>query len=63
MKRNLSITAISSVLFAVFSTSPVLAESLRVATFNVSMDATNYTAKNEQVKSDALVNALRSNHQ
>lgn len=27
------------------------------------MDATNYTAKNEQVKSDALVNALRSNHQ
>ena len=63
MKRNLSITAISSVLFAVFSTSPVLAESLRVATFNVSMDATNYTAKNEQVKSDALVNALRSDHQ
>ncbi|WP_413402048.1 endonuclease/exonuclease/phosphatase family protein [Pseudoalteromonas sp. KJ71-7] len=63
MKRNLSITAISSVLFAVFSSSPVQAESLRVATFNVSMDATNYTAKNEQVKSDALVNALRSNHQ
>jgi endonuclease/exonuclease/phosphatase family metal-dependent hydrolase len=63
MKRNLSITAISSVLFAVFSSSPVLAESLRVATFNVSMDATNYTAKNEQVKSDALVKALRSNHQ
>ena len=38
-------------------------ESIRVATFNVSMDATNYTAKGEPIKSDALVKALTSNTQ
>jgi len=38
-------------------------DTIRVATFNVSMDATNYTAKGEPIKSDALVKALTSNTQ
>ncbi|WP_024607195.1 endonuclease/exonuclease/phosphatase family protein [Pseudoalteromonas sp. TAB23] len=46
-----------------FSNSAFASDSLRVATFNVSMDATNHTPKGEQVKSDALVNALKANHQ
>ncbi|MDC3211163.1 endonuclease/exonuclease/phosphatase family protein [Pseudoalteromonas distincta] len=48
---------------ALFSLNTFASESLRVATFNVSMDATNHTPKGEQVKSDALVNALKANHQ
>ncbi|MEL0656714.1 endonuclease/exonuclease/phosphatase family protein [Pseudoalteromonas issachenkonii] len=48
---------------ALFSLNAFASESLRVATFNVSMDATNHTPKGEQVKSDALVNALKTNHQ
>ncbi|WP_166114216.1 endonuclease/exonuclease/phosphatase family protein [Pseudoalteromonas sp. Z9A5] len=48
---------------ASFSISAFASDSLRVATFNVSMDATNHTPKGEQVKSDALVNALKSNNQ
>jgi endonuclease/exonuclease/phosphatase family metal-dependent hydrolase len=46
-----------------FSNSAFASDSLRVATFNVSMDATNHTPKGEQVKSDALINALKANHQ
>jgi len=48
---------------ALFSLNTFASESLRVATFNVSMDATNHTPKGEQVKCDALVNALKANHQ
>ncbi|MGS0535718.1 endonuclease/exonuclease/phosphatase family protein [Pseudoalteromonas sp. SaAl2] len=39
------------------------AGNIRVATFNVSMDATNYTAQGESVNPNALVNALKSDHQ
>ncbi|MFT4953042.1 MAG: endonuclease/exonuclease/phosphatase family metal-dependent hydrolase, partial [Pseudoalteromonas tetraodonis] len=63
MRHDLGIKIIGGFLLSLVSASYVHAESLRVATFNVSMDATNYTAKNEKVKSDALVNALRSDHQ
>lgn len=63
MRRDLGIKIVSGFLLSLISASYVQAESLRVATFNVSMDATNYTAKNEKVESDALVNALRSDHQ
>ena len=48
---------------ALFSLNTFASEPLRVATFNVSMDATNHTPKGEQVKSAALVNALKANHQ
>ncbi|ALQ08132.1 endonuclease [Pseudoalteromonas sp. Bsw20308] len=48
---------------ALFSLNTFASDSLRVATFNVSMDATNHTPKGEQVKSDALVNSLKANHQ
>ncbi|MEL0646890.1 endonuclease/exonuclease/phosphatase family protein [Pseudoalteromonas agarivorans] len=51
------------VIAASFSLNALASESLRVATFNVSMDATNHTPKGEQIKSDALVNALNANHQ
>jgi endonuclease/exonuclease/phosphatase family metal-dependent hydrolase len=45
------------------SCSAIAAEHLRVATFNVSMDATNYTKKGDLIKADALVNALQADHQ
>ncbi|MBQ4857331.1 endonuclease/exonuclease/phosphatase family protein [Pseudoalteromonas sp. MMG007] len=51
------------VIAASFSLNALASESLRVATFNVSMDATNHTPKGEQIKSNALVNALNANHQ
>ncbi|MCQ8888221.1 endonuclease/exonuclease/phosphatase family protein [Pseudoalteromonas carrageenovora] len=51
------------VIAASFSFNALASESLRVATFNVSMDATNHTPKGEQIKSDALANALKANHQ
>lgn len=35
-------------------------DTLRVATFNVSMDSTNYTPKDEPIKSGVLVKALKS---
>lgn len=41
----------------------VSAADLRVATFNVSMDATNYAKKGESIDKDALSKALASNHQ
>jgi endonuclease/exonuclease/phosphatase family metal-dependent hydrolase len=50
------------VIAASVSINAFAADTLRVATFNVSMDATNHTAKGDEVKSDALVNALKSNH-
>ena len=51
------------VIAASFSFNALASESLRIATFNVSMDATNHTPKGEQIKSDALANALKANHQ
>ncbi|MDO6835940.1 endonuclease/exonuclease/phosphatase family protein [Pseudoalteromonas carrageenovora] len=51
------------VIAASFSFNALANESLRIATFNVSMDATNHTPKGEQIKSDALANALKANHQ
>lgn len=61
----MKIKAIYSALLvaATFSTQSFAADTLRVATFNVSMDATNHTAKDQPIKSDALVNALKSNNQ
>ena len=61
----MKIKAIYSALLvaATFSTHSFAADTLRVATFNVSMDATNHTAKDQPIKSDALVNALKSNNQ
>ena len=44
-------------------TNNVAAAPIRVATFNVSMDATNYTPRGEQINPDALVSALKSDHQ
>jgi len=38
-------------------------ESLRVATFNVSMDATNYLDRGQVGKGDELINSLSNNHQ
>ena len=51
------------VIAASFSFNALASESLRIATFNVSMDATNHTPKGEKIKSDALANALKANHQ
>ena len=51
------------VIAASFSFNALANESLRIATFNVSMDATNHTPKGEKIKSDALANALKANHQ
>lgn len=62
MRSNLSVTALGTVLLSVFTSGFANGDTIRVATFNVSMDATNYTAKNESVKSDALVSALRADH-
>ncbi|MBB1385812.1 endonuclease/exonuclease/phosphatase family protein [Pseudoalteromonas sp. SG45-5] len=61
----MKIKAIYSALLvaATFNTHSFAADTLRVATFNVSMDATNHTAKDQPIKSDALVNALKSNNQ
>lgn len=38
-------------------------DSIRVATFNVSMDATNYTSKGQTIEATALTSALQSDHQ
>ncbi|ASM50002.1 hypothetical protein PESP_a1967 [Pseudoalteromonas espejiana DSM 9414] len=51
------------VVAASFSFNALASETVRVATFNVSMDATNHTPQGEQVNPDALVNALKANHQ
>lgn len=51
------------VVAASFSFNALATETVRVATFNVSMDATNHTPQGEQVNPDALVNALKANHQ
>ncbi|MBQ4832437.1 endonuclease/exonuclease/phosphatase family protein [Pseudoalteromonas sp. MMG010] len=61
MKNNLikSIMITASML----SINSFASQTVRIATFNVSMDATNYTPKGQMVKADALVTALESNHQ
>lgn len=61
MKLNILYGALA--IAASFSLNATASQSLRIATFNVSMDATNHTPKGEQVNPDALVNALKSNHQ
>ncbi|MGO2129787.1 MAG: endonuclease/exonuclease/phosphatase family protein [Pseudoalteromonas prydzensis] len=52
----------SAMLFSAIPNSAEAANTLRVATFNVSMDATNYTEKDQQVDPNALVNALQNKH-
>jgi predicted extracellular nuclease len=61
MKLNILYGALA--IAASFSLNATASQTLRIATFNVSMDATNHTPKGEQVNPDALVNALKSNHQ
>ncbi len=63
MKGIFSLTVLSAVLCSSLVVTRAEAQPLRVATFNVSMDATNYTAKNQPIKSGALVKALTSDHQ
>ncbi len=64
MKLKLIVAAITSIFISSDLVADVQASTnVRVATFNVSMDATNYTAKGESVEANALVNALKSNHQ
>ncbi|MCQ8876731.1 endonuclease/exonuclease/phosphatase family protein [Pseudoalteromonas shioyasakiensis] len=64
MKLKLIVAAITSIFISSDLVADVqAATNVRVATFNVSMDATNYTAKGESVEANALVNALKSNHQ
>jgi len=62
MKGNLSSITLGSTLFCVLLSKNVAAAKLRVATFNVSMDATNYTPRKTPVKSDSLVSALKADH-
>jgi len=58
MKLPYSLLAALLITNASFAT-----ESIRVATFNVSMDATNYAGKNKEIKAGALATALKSDHQ
>ncbi|WP_425469298.1 endonuclease/exonuclease/phosphatase family protein [Pseudoalteromonas neustonica] len=63
MNSKVYMAAISSVLLlAGTSSAAFAADTLRVATFNVSMDATNYTKQGEQVNPNALIEALQNNH-
>lgn len=62
MKGNLSSITLGSTLFCLLLSNYVAAAQLRVATFNVSMDATNYTPRKTPVKSDSLVSALKAEH-
>ncbi|MGO2075355.1 MAG: endonuclease/exonuclease/phosphatase family protein, partial [Pseudoalteromonas sp.] len=53
-----------SILAALFITNPSFAaDSIRVATFNVSMDATNYANNPQEIKADSLSTALKEDHQ
>ncbi|KTF18239.1 endonuclease/exonuclease/phosphatase family protein [Pseudoalteromonas sp. H105] len=63
MKLNRVLMALATSSILVGYTNNVAADPIRVATFNVSMDATNYTPRGEQINPDALVNALKSDHQ
>ena len=63
MKKQFSGIALTCVLLTGLSSSVLAAPTtLRVATFNVSMEATNYTEQGEEVDPNALVKALQSNH-
>lgn len=44
------------------SNSSFALDSIRIATFNVSMDATNYAVDGQEPKADALATALKSDH-
>jgi len=63
MKLNRVLMALATSSILVGYTNNVAAAPIRVATFNVSMDATNYTPRGEQINPDALVSALKSDHQ
>ena len=60
--KNALLTSSIALATGLFATNLVAAD-LRVATFNVSMDATNYASKGEAIDKDALSKALASNHQ
>ena len=62
MKKQFSIATLACLLISGFSNSALAASSLRVATFNVSMDATNYAENDKDVDPNGLVNALQTNH-
>lgn len=64
MKIKLIVATVASMCVTSFLVNTAsAATNLRVATFNVSMDATNYTAVGTDVNPNALVNALKSDHQ
>ncbi|MBB1343408.1 endonuclease/exonuclease/phosphatase family protein [Pseudoalteromonas sp. SR45-6] len=62
MKKQFSIATLACLLISGFSNSALAASSLRVATFNVSMDATNYAENDNPLDAKGLVNALQSDH-
>ena len=62
MKKQFSIATLACLLISGFSNSALAASSLRVATFNVSMDATNYAENDKDVDPNGLVNALQTNN-
>ncbi|MBB1423371.1 endonuclease/exonuclease/phosphatase family protein [Pseudoalteromonas sp. SG43-7] len=62
MKKQFSIATLACLLISGFSNSALAASSLRVATFNVSMDATNYAENDKPLDAKGLVNALQSDH-